>query len=241
MVILGAQLILPVYQADPSNRGFMIIYSSEGIQQYPETWYVDCMAHPWVWRSAEECWVSRNSPLWARFDLFSKDEYTSWHDKYRHDKISSKVLKKQDAIFGDFFWIFRPRSTEIEKCIKNRSIFRANPDWEVALCPPGVPAAGKEKLLLLVTTFSANCSSKSVTKFAFQGYRNRLLQENILVEADVDRLIPDVLDALLVFHLNMLERLTVRQRESDEVETISDILAEEVNGGRNLEKPTEKS
>lgn len=125
-----------------------------------------------------------NSPLWARFDLFSKDEYTSWHDKYRHDKISSKVLKKQDAIF---------------------------------------------ELILIEKSHCAHLA------FLQQGYRNRLLQENILVEADVDRLIPDVLDALLVFHLNMLERLTVRQRESDEVETISDILAEELSDeGRHI-------
>ncbi|PIO77744.1 RhoGEF domain protein [Teladorsagia circumcincta] len=119
-----------------------------------------------------------NSPLWARFDLFSKDEYTSWHDKYRHEKLSSKVVKKQDAIF---------------------------------------------ELILIEKSHCAHLA------FLQQGYRNRLLQENILLEADLNRLIPDVLDALLVFHLNLLDRLTTRQRESDEVETISDILAEELS------------
>ncbi|XGW25040.1 hypothetical protein V3C99_006457 [Haemonchus contortus] len=119
-----------------------------------------------------------NSPLWARFDLFSKDEYTSWHDKYRHEKLSSKVVKKQDAIF---------------------------------------------ELILIEKSHCAHLA------FLQQGYRNRLLQENILLEADLNRLIPDVLDALLVFHLNLLDRLTARQRESDEVETISDILAEELS------------
>uniref|UniRef100_A0A0N4WT49 DH domain-containing protein n=1 Tax=Haemonchus placei TaxID=6290 RepID=A0A0N4WT49_HAEPC len=121
---------------------------------------------------------SKNSPLWARFDLFSKDEYTSWHDKYRHEKLSSKVVKKQDAIF---------------------------------------------ELILIEKSHCAHLA------FLQQGYRNRLLQENILLEADLNRLIPDVLDALLVFHLNLLDRLTARQRESDEVETISDILAEELS------------
>ncbi|KAK5983908.1 hypothetical protein GCK32_008204 [Trichostrongylus colubriformis] len=119
-----------------------------------------------------------NSPLWARFDLFSKDEYTSWHDKYRHEKLSSKVVKRQDAIF---------------------------------------------ELILIEKSHCAHLA------FLQQGYRNRLLQENILAEADLNRLIPDVLDALLVFHLNLLDRLTARQRESDEVETISDILAEELS------------
>uniref|UniRef100_A0A158P7M3 DH domain-containing protein n=1 Tax=Angiostrongylus cantonensis TaxID=6313 RepID=A0A158P7M3_ANGCA len=121
---------------------------------------------------------AQNQPLWARFDLFSKDEYTSWHDKYRHDKMNTKVLKKQDAIFE------------------------------------------------LILIEKAHCSHLA---FLQQAYRNRLIQENILPEADVDRLIPDVLDALLVFHLNLLDRLTARQRECDEVETISDILAEELS------------
>ncbi|KAJ1346452.1 hypothetical protein KIN20_001233 [Parelaphostrongylus tenuis] len=119
-----------------------------------------------------------NQPLWARFDLFSQDEYTSWHDKYRHDKLNTKVLKKQDAIFE------------------------------------------------LILIEKAHCAHLA---FLQQGYRNRLIQENVIPEADVDRLIPDVLDALLVFHLNLLDRLTARQRESDEVETISDILAEELS------------
>ncbi|VDL78345.1 unnamed protein product [Nippostrongylus brasiliensis] len=119
-----------------------------------------------------------NLPQWARFDLFAKEEYHSWHDKYRHDKISAKVLKKQDAIF---------------------------------------------ELILIEKSHCAHLA------FLQQAYRNRLLQEKILVEEDVDRLIPDVLDALLVFHLNLLDRLTARQRESDEVETISDILAEELS------------
>ncbi|KAK6056329.1 hypothetical protein COOONC_06168 [Cooperia oncophora] len=79
-----------------------------------------------------------------------------------------------------------------------------------------------EELILIEKSHCAHLA------FLQQGYRNRLLQENILLEADLNRLIPDVLDALLVFHLNLLDRLTTRQRESDEVETISDILAEEV-------------
>ncbi|RCN36974.1 hypothetical protein ANCCAN_17130, partial [Ancylostoma caninum] len=120
----------------------------------------------------------RNSPLWDRFDLFSKEEYTSWHDKYRHDKMNSKMVKKQDAIYE------------------------------------------------LILIEKAHCAHLA---FLQQGYRNRLLQENILSEADVNRLIPDVLDALLIFHLHLLDRLTTRQRESDEVETISDILAEELS------------
>ncbi|KAL6730808.1 hypothetical protein Aduo_001744 [Ancylostoma duodenale] len=119
-----------------------------------------------------------NSPLWDRFDLFSKEEYTSWHDKYRHDKMNSKMVKKQDAIYE------------------------------------------------LILIEKAHCAHLA---FLQQGYRNRLLQENILSEADVNRLIPDVLDALLIFHLHLLDRLTARQRESDEVETISDILAEELS------------
>ncbi|KHJ78154.1 hypothetical protein OESDEN_22226 [Oesophagostomum dentatum] len=49
--------------------------------------------------STEAAKYNLNSPLWDRFDLFSKEEYTSWHDKFRHDKMSSKMVKKQDAIF----------------------------------------------------------------------------------------------------------------------------------------------
>ncbi|KAK6729459.1 hypothetical protein RB195_006482 [Necator americanus] len=127
---------------------------------------------------AETSKYNLNSPLWARFDLFSKEEYTSWHDKYRHDKMSSKLVKKQDAIYE------------------------------------------------LILIEKAHCAHLA---FLQQGYRNRLLQENVLPEADINRLIPDVLDALLVFHLHLLDRLTARQRESDEVETISDILAEELS------------
>ncbi|KHJ95186.1 hypothetical protein OESDEN_04873 [Oesophagostomum dentatum] len=128
--------------------------------------------------STEAAKYNLNSPLWDRFDLFSKEEYTSWHDKFRHDKMSSKMVKKQDAIFE------------------------------------------------LILIEKAHCAHLA---FLQQGYRNRLIQENILPESDVNRLIPDVLDALLVFHLHLLDRLTARQRESDEVETISDILAEEMS------------
>ncbi|KJH47418.1 RhoGEF domain protein [Dictyocaulus viviparus] len=128
--------------------------------------------------------LNLNQPLWARFDLFSKDDHGSWHDKYPRDNLNSKVLKKQDAIFE------------------------------------------------LISIEKAHCAHLA---FLQQGYRNRLIQENILLQADVDRLIPDVLDALLIFHLNLLDRLTARQRESDEVETISDILIEELSDdGRHI-------
>lgn len=38
----------------------------------------------------------------------------------------------------------------------------------------------------------------------------------------------DVLDAMLAFHLHLLDRLVERQRISKKVDTVADIIAEEV-------------
>ena len=62
----------------------------------------------------------------------------------------------------------------------------------------------------------------------FQGYRDRLMRERILSVKEVDRLIPGVLDTLLTFHLRLLERLLNRLQEKQHVDTISDIIIEEV-------------
>lgn len=55
-----------------------------------------------------------------------------------------------------------------------------------------------------------------------------LLSQNILSEDEVKQLIPDVLDSLLDFHLGLLRRLKQRKTESVAVETISDIVIDEV-------------
>lgn len=63
----------------------------------------------------------------------------------------------------------------------------------------------------------------------FQAYQVGLLNQGILSEDEVKQLIPDVLDSLLDFHLGLLRRLKERQAESAAVETISDIIVEEVS------------
>lgn len=70
--------------------------------------------------------------------------------------------------------------------------------------------------------------------FLLQGYRRRMLEENIISKQDMDVLIPDVLEPLLIFHLNVLERITARMQEKYEVGTISDIITEElaIDGGQ---------
>lgn len=70
--------------------------------------------------------------------------------------------------------------------------------------------------------------------FLLHGYRRRMLDENIITKQDMDVLIPDVLEPLLIFHLNVLERITARMKENYEVGTISDIISEElaIDGGQ---------
>ncbi|GMT02701.1 hypothetical protein PENTCL1PPCAC_24875, partial [Pristionchus entomophagus] len=69
--------------------------------------------------------------------------------------------------------------------------------------------------------------------FLKKGYRQRLVEEHILSAGDADRLIPDVLDAMLAFHLHLLDRLVERQRVAARVDTVADIIAEELgDGGR---------
>ncbi|CAI4229964.1 unnamed protein product [Auanema sp. JU1783] len=118
------------------------------------------------------------NPKWSRLGLFTDMEYQTWHEKYRHDKLSEKLIKKQDAIY---------------------------------------------ELIMIERQHCANLV------FLQQGYRMRLLEENVLSQAEVNALIPDVIDALLLFHCNLLEQLIERQKSSDEVETISDILARELS------------
>ncbi|PAV67554.1 hypothetical protein WR25_06708 isoform A [Diploscapter pachys] len=65
--------------------------------------------------------------------------------------------------------------------------------------------------------------------FLQYGYRDRLMRERILSMKEVDRLIPGVLDTLLAFHLRLLERLLDRLEEKQHVDTISDIIAEELS------------
>ncbi|CAI2292678.1 unnamed protein product [Caenorhabditis sp. 36 PRJEB53466] len=121
--------------------------------------------------------------LWGKYDLFAQEEYQSWHEKYRHNTLSTKQVKKQDAIY---------------------------------------------ELFLMEKRHCANIA------FLLQGYRRRMLEENIISRQDMDVLIPDVLEPLLIFHLNVLERITARMKDSYEVGTISDIIAEElaIDGGQ---------
>ncbi|ULU14385.1 hypothetical protein L3Y34_016712 [Caenorhabditis briggsae] len=121
--------------------------------------------------------------LYGKYDLFGAEEYQSWHEKYRHNTLSTKQVKKQDAIF---------------------------------------------ELYLMEKRHCANIA------FLLQGYRRRMLEENIISKQDMDVLIPDVLEPLLIFHLNVLERITARIQENYEVGTISDIISEElaIDGGQ---------
>ncbi|EFO83743.1 hypothetical protein CRE_14240 [Caenorhabditis remanei] len=121
--------------------------------------------------------------LYGKHDLFGAEEYQSWHEKYRHNTLSTKQVKKQDAIF---------------------------------------------ELYLMEKRHCANIA------FLLQGYRRRMLDESIISKQDMDILIPDVLEPLLIFHLNVLERITARIQENYEVGTISDIISEElaIDGGQ---------
>uniref|UniRef100_A0A1I7USX6 DH domain-containing protein n=1 Tax=Caenorhabditis tropicalis TaxID=1561998 RepID=A0A1I7USX6_9PELO len=121
--------------------------------------------------------------LYGKYDLFGAEEYQSWHEKYRHNTLSTKQVKKQDAIF---------------------------------------------EMYLMEKRHCANIA------FLLQGYRRRMLDENIISRQDMDVLIPDVLEPLLIFHLNVLERITGRIQENCEVGTISDIISEElaIDGGQ---------
>ncbi|CAL2027515.1 unnamed protein product [Caenorhabditis brenneri] len=121
--------------------------------------------------------------LYGKHDLFGAEEYQSWHEKYRHNTLSTKQVKKQDAIF---------------------------------------------ELYLMEKRHCANIA------FLLHGYRRRMLDENIISKQDMEILIPDVLEPLLIFHLNVLERITARVQENCEVGTISDIISEElaIDGGQ---------
>uniref|UniRef100_A0A8R1HP65 DH domain-containing protein n=1 Tax=Caenorhabditis japonica TaxID=281687 RepID=A0A8R1HP65_CAEJA len=116
--------------------------------------------------------------FWGKYDLFAAEEYQSWHEKYRHNTLSTKQVKKQDAIY---------------------------------------------ELYMMEKRHCANIA------FLLQGYRRRMLEENIISKQDMDILIPDVLEPLLIFHLNVLCRITARMQENYEVSTISDIITEELS------------
>ncbi|CAD6184510.1 unnamed protein product [Caenorhabditis auriculariae] len=62
-----------------------------------------------------------------------------------------------------------------------------------------------------------------------QGFRLRMLDEQVISVHEANILIPDVLDPLMTFHLRILERLRERMSESVEVSSISDIIVEELS------------
>ena len=65
-----------------------------------------------------------------------------------------------------------------------------------------------------------------------QIYQVGLRSIRVISEPDLCTLIPDVLDSLLDFHLNLLRRLKARREEANVVETVSDIVAEEFGSGQ---------
>ncbi|CAB3407686.1 unnamed protein product [Caenorhabditis bovis] len=121
---------------------------------------------------------SQLDKIYGKYDLFAKEEYQSWHEKYRHSTLSTKQVKKQDAIY---------------------------------------------ELYLMEKRHCANIA------FLLHGYRKRLIEENVVSKQEIDILIPDVLDPLLIFHLNLLEQITERMKLNIEVDTISDIICEELD------------
>ncbi|KAF8365953.1 hypothetical protein PRIPAC_83782 [Pristionchus pacificus] len=126
--------------------------------------------------------LSLCSDLWDRFGLFDQEIHSAWHEKYSTEGMTSKQVKKQDAIFE------------------------------------------------LILQERRHCAHLAFLK---KGYRQRLVEEHVLNAADADKLIPDVLDAMLAFHLHLLDRLVERQRISKKVDTVADIIAEELgDGGR---------
>uniref|UniRef100_A0A914XD82 Uncharacterized protein n=1 Tax=Plectus sambesii TaxID=2011161 RepID=A0A914XD82_9BILA len=64
-----------------------------------------------------------------------------------------------------------------------------------------------------------------------QAYQVRLREERVISDKDLDLLIPDVLDGLLDFHLNLLRRIRQKQARSPIVDTICDIINEEFASG----------
>ncbi|CAJ0963813.1 unnamed protein product, partial [Mesorhabditis belari] len=87
----------------------------------------------------------------------------------------------------------------------------------------------QDKIYELISTEKQHCANLAFLK---QAYRTRFLEDAhdlSLGQYEIDILIPDVLDALLVFHINLLHRLTERQKEKDQVETIADIIVEELS------------
>ncbi|KAI1725252.1 rhoGEF domain-containing protein [Ditylenchus destructor] len=67
--------------------------------------------------------------------------------------------------------------------------------------------------------------------FLQQAYQAELQKREILTESQMSQLIPDVLDALLDFHLNFLRRVRERISKSEIVDTISDIILDEFEDG----------
>ena len=64
--------------------------------------------------------------------------------------------------------------------------------------------------------------------FLQQVYQVGLRTARILNENELNQLIPDVLDSLLDFHLQLLRKIRKRQHENIVVEKISDIIISEV-------------
>jgi hypothetical protein len=93
-------------------------------------------------------------------------------------------------------------------------------------------SAGEEKRQNIIYEFY--CTEKrhcQVVVFMQQIFQVGLLHHNILTSAELKALIPDVLDSILDFHLNLLRRIQERIFADAIVSTISDIVYEEFKGG----------
>uniref|UniRef100_A0AC34FU74 DH domain-containing protein n=1 Tax=Panagrolaimus sp. ES5 TaxID=591445 RepID=A0AC34FU74_9BILA len=104
-------------------------------------------------------------------------------------------------------------------------------------CHPDIQlsASDKKRQNIIYELYMTEKNHVKVLVFLQQAYQVGLRQFNqashFITDEQLDKLIPDVLDSLLDFHLNLLRRLKQRKDESIIVETVSDIVEEEFGAG----------
>jgi hypothetical protein len=133
------------------------------------------------------------------------EEVEAWSLKYPNEKLQKSEKKKQDIIYGKrFIYIYISIVLELYRTEKHHC--------QVIIVLQQV------NIYLFYTNLI----------HLLQAYQVRLREEKILSDKELDELVPAVLDGLLDFHLCLIRRIRQRQKKATIVDSISDVIFEEV-------------
>uniref|UniRef100_A0AC35FX36 DH domain-containing protein n=1 Tax=Panagrolaimus sp. PS1159 TaxID=55785 RepID=A0AC35FX36_9BILA len=107
--------------------------------------------------------------------------------------------------------------------------------WSNSNSDVQLSASDKKRQNIIYELYMTEKNHVKVLVFLQQAYMVGLRQYNqaspFITEEQLDKLIPDVLDSLLDFHINLLRRLKKKKDENVIIETVSDIVEEEFGNG----------